>query len=199
MIRSTKTKMSTRSARTMRATALAAVLAAGAVLIAPTAHADPDPDAAPVPDLVCRLDAEVNFDPPLGLTARNADVYGVIGYHDCRSPSGAARELTDIDFHVRGTGRFGAVPAPTFSVQGHGKGTWNTGDRGGLDFKGDLKTGSPVPDRKVTEGPLTGDEINGLQIPRPRYDKINPRGVAGFDVFGQVCFWKGEKGRCTDY
>ncbi|MEU9288121.1 hypothetical protein AB0D57_26315 [Streptomyces sp. NPDC048275] len=178
----------------------AAVLAAGTALVAPAA-AQAEPAglrAAPVPDLVCRLDAEVNFSPPLSFRVREAQVTGHIGYKDCRSPSGAAPELTDIVFDVVGTGRFGVLP-PTFSVEGNGVGTWNTGDVGSLYFKGDLKEGSPVPDRTVTSGPLAGDGINGLQIPKPRFDKIDPDGVAGFDVFGQVCFWPGEKGRCTAF
>ncbi|MFF3336378.1 hypothetical protein ACFYWX_43965 [Streptomyces sp. NPDC002888] len=183
----------------LRRVALPAALLAGLGLLAPAAHAAPDGPQAPVPDLVCRLDAEVNFSPPLGLLVREAQVTGHIGYRDCRSPSGAAPELTDIVFEVEGTGRFGGVPVPTFSVEGNGIGTWNTGDVGSLYFKGDLKEGSPVPDRTVTSGPLAGDGINGLQIPKPRFDKIDPNGVAGFDVFGQVCFWQGEKGRCTAY
>ncbi|MEU5088744.1 hypothetical protein [Streptomyces sp. NPDC021356] len=175
--------------------AVAAPAAAPARVAAPTAAADP----GPVPDLVCRLEAEVNFSPPLGLLTREAQVTGHIGYRDCRSPDGAAPELTDIVFHVFGTGRFGAVPVPTFSVEGTGRGIWNIGEEGSLYFKGELKKGSPVPDRTVTSGPLAGDGINGLQIPVPRFDKIDPNGVAGFDVVGQVCFWNGEKGRCTAY
>jgi hypothetical protein len=188
-------KWSSPLARLGRSAVPAVVLLAATALAAPAAEAAP----APVPDLVCRLDAEVNFSPPLGVLVREAEVSGHIGYQDCRSPSGAAPELTDIVFDVQGTGRFGGLPVPVFSVEGNGLGTWNTGEIGGLYFKGDLKEGSPVPDRTVTSGPLAGDGINGLQIPKPRFDKINPDGVAGFDVFGQVCFWNGEKGRCTAY
>ncbi|MFH8222106.1 hypothetical protein ACH4C2_29805 [Streptomyces sp. NPDC018057] len=183
-----------------RGALLSAVLLACAGLLAPAATATPATAAArPVPDLVCRLDAEVDFSPPLGVLTRQAQVTGYIGYRDCRSPDGAAPELTDIVFHVLGTGRFGAVPVPTFSVEGTGDGVWNTGEEGSLYFNGELKKGSPVPERTVTSGPLTGDGINGLQIPVPRFDKIDPNGVAGFDVAGQVCFWNGEKGRCTAY
>ncbi|MEU6419874.1 hypothetical protein [Streptomyces spiralis] len=179
---------------------LPAVLLAGLGLLAPGGQAAAQAaDPAPVPDLVCRLDAEVNFSPPLGVLVREAQVTGYIGYRDCRSPDGAAPELTDIVFHVQGTGRFGALPVPTFSVEGTGSGVWNTGEGGSLYFNGELKKGSPVPDRTVTSGPLAGDGINGLQIPVPRFDKIDPNGVAGFDVVGQVCFWNGEKGRCTAY
>jgi hypothetical protein len=192
---SAKVKWSSALARLGRSAVPAVVLLAGTALAAPAAEAAP----APVPDLVCRLDAEVNFSPPLGVLVREAEVSGHIGYQDCWSPSGAAPELTDIVFDVQGTGRFGGLPVPVFSVEGNGVGTWNTGEIGGLYFKGDLKEGSPVPDRTVTSGPLAGDGINGLQIPKPRFDKINPDGVAGFDVFGQVCFWNGEKGRCTAY
>ncbi len=56
-----------------------------------------------------------------------------------------------------------------------------------------------MPERTVTSGSLAGDGIDGLQIPHPRFDKITPDGVAGFDVIGQVCFWPGEKGRCTAF
>lgn len=178
---------------------LPAVLLAGLGLLAPGGQAAQAAVPAPVPDLVCRLDAEVNFSPPLGVLARDAQVTGHIGYRDCRSPDGAAPELTDIVFHVHGNGRFGALPVPTFSVEGTGSGVWNTGEEGSLYFNGELKKGSPVPDRTVTSGPLAGDGINGLQIPVPRFDKIDPNGVAGFDVVGQVCFWNGEKGRCTAY
>ncbi|GAX49113.1 hypothetical protein [Streptomyces olivochromogenes] len=194
----TKSKMSPLS-RLARRSVPAAALLAGTALAAPTAQAEPAAvRAAPVPDLVCRLDAEVNFSPPLSVRVKEAEVTGHIGYLDCRSPSGAAPELTDIVFGVDGTGRFGVLP-PTFSVEGNGVGTWNTGEVGSLYFKGDLKQGSPVPDRTVTSGPLAGDGINGLQIPTPRLDKITPDGVAGFDVIGQVCFWPGEKGRCTAF
>ncbi len=79
-----------------------------------------------MPDLVCRLDAEVNFSPPLGVRVEEAEVTGHIGYLDCRSPSGAAPELTDIVFGVDGTGRFGVFP-PTFSVEGNGG--WAPGTR----------------------------------------------------------------------
>ncbi|GEC08294.1 hypothetical protein SSP24_59490 [Streptomyces spinoverrucosus] len=178
-----------------RALLSATTVLAALALLAPAQSAH----AAPVPDLVCRLDAEVNFTPPLSVLVRQAAVDGHIGYHDCRSPNGAAPHLTGIVFHVTGVGRFGAVPVPTFSVEGTGTGTWNTGETGGLYFNGELKKGSPVPDREVTSGPLAGDGINGLQIPLPRFDKIDPNGVAGFDVTGQVCFWNGEKGRCTAY
>ncbi|MFF0970371.1 hypothetical protein ACWDQO_26090 [Streptomyces sp. NPDC003703] len=182
-----------------RGALLSAVLLACAGLLAPAAAAAPAAAPGPVPDLVCRLDAEVDFSPSLGVLSRQAQVTGYIGYRDCRSPDGAAPELTDIVFHVLGTGRFGALPVPTFSVEGTGTGAWNTGEEGSLYFNGELKKGSPVPERTVTSGPLTGDGINGLQIPVPRFDKIDPNGVAGFDVVGQVCFWNGEKGRCTAY
>jgi hypothetical protein len=183
----------------LRRTLLPAAVLAGLSLFAPAAGAAPAAAAAPVPDLVCRLAAEVNFSPPLGVLVRPAEVTGHIGYRDCRSPDGAAPELTDIVFHVVGTGTLGTQPVPTFSVEGNGSGTWNTGEGGSLYFKGELKKGSPVPDRTVTGGPLVGDGINGLQIPVPRFDKIDHRGVAGFDVVGQVCFWNGEKDRCTAY
>ncbi|MGW3979773.1 hypothetical protein [Streptomyces mirabilis] len=193
-----KSKVSPLS-RLGRRSVLAAALLAGTALAAPVAQAEPAAErAAPVPDLVCRLDAEVNFSPPLSVRVKEAKVTGHIGYLDCRSPSGAAPELTDIAYGVEGTGRFGVFP-PTFSVEGNGVGTWNTGEVGSLYFKGDLKQGSPVPERTVTSGPLAGDGINGLQIPTPRFDKITPDGVAGFDVIGQVCFWPGEKGRCTAF
>ncbi|MEW2292334.1 hypothetical protein ABZ719_06440 [Streptomyces sp. NPDC006743] len=208
--RTTATPPRSRPARLRRAL-LPAALLAGLGLATPAAVAAPAAtpaasaaraavaDPGPVPDLVCRLDAEVNFSPPLGVLTRQSRVTGHIGYRDCRSPDGAAPELTDIVFHVVGTGRFGALPVPTFSVEGTGQGTWNTGEYGSLYFNGELKKGSPVPDRTVTGGPLAGDGINGLQIPVPRFDKIDPNGVAGFDVVGQVCFWNGEKGRCTAY
>lgn len=179
----------------LRRTVLPTALLAAAALLVPAG----DAVAAPVPDLVCRLDAEVNFDPPLGALVREAEVDGHIGYRDCRSPSGAAEDLTDIVFHVQGTGRFGALPVPVFAVEGTGVGTWNTGEDGTLYFNGTIAKGSPVPDRTLTGGPLAGDQINGIQIPTPRFDKIDVNGVAGFDVIGQVCFWNGEKGRCTAY
>lgn len=161
-----KSKVSPLS-RLGRRSVLAAALLAGTALAAPVAQAAPAAErAAPVPDLVCRLDAEVNFSPPLSVRVKEAKVTGHIGYLDCRSPSGAAPELTDIVFGVDGTGRFGVFP-PTFSVEGNGVGTWNTGEVGSLYFKGDLKQGSPVPERTVTSGPLAGDGINGLQIPTP--------------------------------
>ncbi|AVH55172.1 hypothetical protein C4B68_04455 [Streptomyces dengpaensis] len=187
-------KVSARRARVGRRSVLAAVLMAGTALAAPAAQAAPEP----VPDLVCRLDAELDFTPSLGVLVKEARVTGHVRYLDCRSPSGAAPHLTDVVWDIEGIGRFGALP-PTFSVEGKDVGTWNTGEAGSLYYKGDLKNGSPVPDRTITSGPLAGDQINGIQIPRPRFDKINPDGVAGFDVFGQVCIWPGERGRCTAY
>ncbi|MEV4453253.1 MULTISPECIES: hypothetical protein [Streptomyces] len=182
-----------------RRSVLAAALLAGTALAAPAAQAEPAAErAAPVPDLVCRLDAALDFSPPLGVRVKEAKVSGHVGYLDCHSPTGRAPQLTDVVWDIEGIGRFGALP-PTFSVEGNDTGTWNTGEVGSLYYKGDLKNGSPVPDRTVTSGPLAGDQINGLQIPKPRFDKIDPDGVAGFDVFGQVCLWPGEKGRCTAF
>ena len=62
-----KAKVS-RLSRLGRRPVLAAALLAGTALAAPAAQAEPaGVRAAPVPDLVCRLDAEVNFSPPLWL------------------------------------------------------------------------------------------------------------------------------------
>jgi hypothetical protein len=155
----------TRRHRRRRARCLAAMVPLAVVLTA----AAPAPSAdAVVGDLVCFVNFQLNFDPPLTATNPDADVEGDAALVGCESPNGNYPSLASATVDASGDAvSLGGVPCNLLlTASGSGRFMWNTGQVSHFDWVVNTNplAGTVTLSAEITSGPLAGDTVTAVPV-----------------------------------
>jgi hypothetical protein len=127
----------------------------------------PAADAA-VGDLVCFVNFQLNFDPPLTASSTTADVEADAGFVGCESPNGNYPALASGTADASGEATsLGGVPCSLLlTATGSGRFIWNTGQVSRFDWTVNTNplAGTVTLSAEVTSGPLDGDMATAVPV-----------------------------------
>jgi len=126
------------------------------------------PAQAETGDLVCVVNFQFNFDPPLTATNPTGSPTATAGFVDCTSPNGNYSDL--------GSGTVATTSATVTSssgpcnllitIEGNGRIDWNTGDTSRFSFTVNTNplNGAISLSATINSGELKGDTINAVPV-----------------------------------